>query len=144
MTDGKGCWRDNVFVERLWKSVKYEHVYLHAYETTVRRSNEAGLSTSTSTTAAGRTPVLTDRHLMTCTSISRRYDWRLNPQSDHSKNPEKLSDCAGPLLSRKKKADIKSSDRSAWKRLTVCTRLGGHLVIDAVHLTQAKLRLQRP
>jgi putative transposase len=31
--DGKGCWRDNVFVERLWKSVKYEHVYLHAYDT---------------------------------------------------------------------------------------------------------------
>ena len=29
--DGKGCWRDNVFVERLWKSVKYE-VYLHAYD----------------------------------------------------------------------------------------------------------------
>ena len=32
--DGKGAWRDNVFVERLWKSVKYEHVYLHAYEST--------------------------------------------------------------------------------------------------------------
>jgi putative transposase len=31
--DGKGRWVDNVFVERLWKSVKYEHVYLHAYET---------------------------------------------------------------------------------------------------------------
>ena len=31
--DGRGCWRDNVFVERLWKSVKYEEVYLHAYET---------------------------------------------------------------------------------------------------------------
>jgi len=31
--DGKGCWRDNVFVERLWRSVKYEEVYLHAYET---------------------------------------------------------------------------------------------------------------
>ncbi len=30
--DGKGCWRDNVFVERLGKSVKYEHVYLHAYD----------------------------------------------------------------------------------------------------------------
>lgn len=30
--DGKGCWRDNVFVERLWKSVKYEEVYLHAYD----------------------------------------------------------------------------------------------------------------
>ena len=31
--DGKGCWRDNVFVERLWNSIKYEEVYLHAYET---------------------------------------------------------------------------------------------------------------
>ena len=30
--DGKGCWRDNVFVERLWKSVKYEEVYLRAYD----------------------------------------------------------------------------------------------------------------
>lgn len=31
--DGKGCWRDNVFVERLWRSIKYEEVYLHAYDT---------------------------------------------------------------------------------------------------------------
>ena len=30
--DGRGAWRDNVFVERLWRSVKYEEVYLHAYE----------------------------------------------------------------------------------------------------------------
>jgi putative transposase len=30
--DGKGSWRDNVFVERLWKSLKYEKVYLHAYD----------------------------------------------------------------------------------------------------------------
>ena len=30
--DGKGSWRDNVFVERLWKSVKYEEVYLRAYD----------------------------------------------------------------------------------------------------------------
>ena len=30
--DGRGAWRDNVFVERLWKSVKYESVYLHAYD----------------------------------------------------------------------------------------------------------------
>jgi putative transposase len=29
--DGKGCWRDNIFVERLWRSIKYEEVYLHAY-----------------------------------------------------------------------------------------------------------------
>ena len=31
--DGKGSWRDNVFIERLWRSVKYEEVYLHAYDT---------------------------------------------------------------------------------------------------------------
>ena len=31
--DGKGSWRDNVFVERLWRSIKYEEVYLKAYET---------------------------------------------------------------------------------------------------------------
>ena len=28
--DGRGAWRDNVIVERLWRSVKYEHVYLTA------------------------------------------------------------------------------------------------------------------
>lgn len=30
--DGRGAWRDNVFVERLWRTVKYEHVYKHAYD----------------------------------------------------------------------------------------------------------------
>jgi putative transposase len=30
--DGRGCWRDNVFVERLWRTIKYEHVYLRAYD----------------------------------------------------------------------------------------------------------------
>jgi putative transposase len=28
--DGRGRWRDNVFVERIWKSIKYEELYLHA------------------------------------------------------------------------------------------------------------------
>lgn len=31
--DGKGCWMDNVFVERLWRSLKYECVYLHNFGT---------------------------------------------------------------------------------------------------------------
>ena len=30
--DGKGCWRDNVFVERIWRTIKYEKVYLRAYD----------------------------------------------------------------------------------------------------------------
>jgi putative transposase len=29
---GKGCWRDNVFIERFWKTLKHEEVYLHAYD----------------------------------------------------------------------------------------------------------------
>ena len=36
--DGRGAWRDNVFVERLWKSVKYERVYLHAYDSVTEAS----------------------------------------------------------------------------------------------------------
>lgn len=40
--DGKGAWRDNVFVERLWKSVKYEEVYLHAYDSVAQA--RAGLA----------------------------------------------------------------------------------------------------
>jgi len=40
--DGKGRWVDNVFVERLWKSVKYEHVYLHAYETVAEARAKLG------------------------------------------------------------------------------------------------------
>ena len=34
--DGKGAWRDNAFVERLWRSVKYEEVYLRAYDSVAK------------------------------------------------------------------------------------------------------------
>jgi len=47
--DGKGAWRDNVFVERLWRTIKYEEVYLHAYESAI----------SISTIIIGRTRRLT-------------------------------------------------------------------------------------
>ena len=40
--DGKGCWRDNVFEERLWRSVKYEEVYLHAYDSVSEAKNGLG------------------------------------------------------------------------------------------------------
>jgi len=39
--DGKGAWRDNIFVERLWRSIKYEEVYLHAYDSVIHA--KAGL-----------------------------------------------------------------------------------------------------
>jgi putative transposase len=40
--DGKGAWRDNVFVERIWKSVKYEEVYLHAYDSVSEARSSIG------------------------------------------------------------------------------------------------------
>ncbi len=40
--DGKGRWIDNVFIERLWRSVKYEDIYLRAYES--GRALQAGLT----------------------------------------------------------------------------------------------------
>ena len=41
--DGKGSWEDNVFVERLWRSVKYEEVYLKAYETVTEARRSIGI-----------------------------------------------------------------------------------------------------
>ena len=41
--DGKGAWRDNVFVERLWRSVKYEEVYLNAYESMSEAKRRIGI-----------------------------------------------------------------------------------------------------
>jgi putative transposase len=40
--DGKGAWRDNIFVERLWQTIKYEEVYLRAYASV----SDARVSTS--------------------------------------------------------------------------------------------------
>jgi putative transposase len=40
--DGRGSWRDNVFVERLWRSVKYEEVYLRAYDSVAEARRSLG------------------------------------------------------------------------------------------------------
>ncbi len=40
--DGKGAWRDNVFVERFWRSLKYEEVYLRAYESAAEAKHFIG------------------------------------------------------------------------------------------------------
>lgn len=40
--DGEGYWADNLFVERLWRSLKYEHVYLHAYESVAEARAKIG------------------------------------------------------------------------------------------------------
>jgi len=40
--DGKGRWMDNVFIERLWRSLKYEEVYLKAYDTVAQATQGIG------------------------------------------------------------------------------------------------------
>ena len=52
--DGRGRWMDNVFIERLWRSVKYECIYLHAFETGSEARAGIGRWIPT-TTARGRT-----------------------------------------------------------------------------------------
>ena len=77
--DGKGAWRDNVFVERLWRSVKYEEVYLRAYETRQRGRDTRSADISTSTMAAVRIRALTTAPRIKPTSTSRHSAWRPNP-----------------------------------------------------------------
>ncbi len=60
--DGKGCWRDNVFVERLWRTLKYEEVYLKAYDSVSQAKASLGQfitfynSRRPHQTFAGKTP----------------------------------------------------------------------------------------
>ena len=76
--DGKGAWRDNVFVERLWRSVKYEEVYLRAYDgVSEARSSMAAISTSIMTDAHIR--ALTARHPIKPTSPRCPSAWQPNP-----------------------------------------------------------------
>ena len=65
--DGRGAWRDNVFVERLWRSVKYEEVYLKAYDR-VAEARKSLASTLAFTTPADLIRALTGKHPIRPTS----------------------------------------------------------------------------
>ena len=71
--DGRGSWRDNVFVERLWRSVKYEEVYLRAYDSVAEaRASLGGIWTSI--TRSARIRALTRERRTTPTSTTRRSE----------------------------------------------------------------------
>jgi putative transposase len=76
--DGKGAWRDNVFVERLWRSVKYEEVYLRPTTTSARLAPRSA-ATWTSTTPDDHTRALTARHPIKPTSRRCPSAWQPNP-----------------------------------------------------------------
>lgn len=52
--DGKGCWRDSLLVERLWRSVKYEAIYLKAFESIVQADHMPNEALAAIKTAARR------------------------------------------------------------------------------------------
>ena len=100
--DGKGCWRGNVFVERLRRTVKYEEVYLHVYESVpqARESLVRYCVTSRYTTASDRTRVLIVEHPTRSTSICGNYLGLHNrPQSIPLIRPGRLFKQKGSALS---------------------------------------------
>jgi putative transposase len=74
--DGRGRWMDNVFIERLWRSIKYECVFLNAFETG-GELEPASVAGSTSTTSGVRTRRwATGRPTRPMLSKSSRRIWR--------------------------------------------------------------------
>lgn len=83
--DGKEAWRDNVFVERIWKSVQYEEVYLCAYASVSEA--RASLGIWPSTTARDLTRVWDGRRPIRptstrCNQSRSRHNKGRNPLSD--------------------------------------------------------------
>ena len=90
--DGKGCWRDNVFVERLWRSVKYEEVYLYMPTPRSPRPAPASAATWRSTMPSGRTPHLAVARPTSYTSTSRFSQRHDQPAAIHLSDPRACSD----------------------------------------------------
>ena len=106
--DGRGFWRDNIFVERLWRSLKYEEVYLLAYEWS-RRPPPASGATSPSTTPVGRTRVSPTARPTRPTSLTRsssRSRWLPNP-------------LANPLISGSSSAQKSRATSQDWWLATI-------------------------
>jgi transposase InsO family protein len=96
--DGKGAWRDNVFVERLWRTIKYEEVYLRATPVYPRLGHRLG-DISASTTVGGPTDPLTGKHPIRPTSTSRRPKRReRKPSGNPLENARKLLKQTEPPL----------------------------------------------
>jgi putative transposase len=76
--DGKAAWRDNVFVERLWRSVKYEEVYLRAYDSVGEARQSIGRYPDFYN-GLGLIRALTARHPIRPTSNRCPSSWQPNP-----------------------------------------------------------------
>jgi len=73
--DGRGRWMDNVFIERVWRSLKYEDIYLKGYADGARRKpGSANISPSTTTNAFIRRSAIARRWPAGATARSRPVD----------------------------------------------------------------------
>ena len=121
--DGKGAWRDNVFVERLWRTIKYEEVYLRAYASVSEARASLG------------------RYLAFYNSRRPHSNRRENPRSGllhpavagsgrsiiragiHLRNARNLFKQTEPPLSLSAKPNAIICATSSWRPAS-CTRLG--------------------
>jgi transposase InsO family protein len=94
--DGKGAWRDNVFVERLWRSVKYEEIYEPTKPSAKHEVRLAGISTST--TANVHIRALTAAPRIKPTSTRCHSAWQPNHGRDPLIDAEILFRQTGPAL----------------------------------------------
>ena len=113
--DGKGAWRDNVFVERLWRSVKYEEVYLRAYDS-VSEARARSADTSTSTTAADHTRALTADAGSSLLHPAASPPGSLTPAEAPLIDAENLFRQPGPALSTHRRLDIEVAILSPFRR----------------------------
>jgi putative transposase len=86
---GKGAWRDNIFVERLWRSIKYEEVYLRGYDSVSDLALRSA-NTSRFTTVGGPTRALTAKHPIKLTSPRCYSAWQLTAADVPLIDAEKL------------------------------------------------------
>jgi hypothetical protein len=96
--DGKGAWRDNVIVERLCCSVKYEEVYLRAYAASAKLALRSA-STSTSTISEDRIRALTASRPIEPTSTRCPSAWQPNHGGGSLSDAENLFKQPGPRQS---------------------------------------------
>jgi transposase InsO family protein len=95
--DGKGAWRDNVFVERLWRTVKYEEVYLLCTPMTASaRRNDRSAATSPSTTQNDLTQPLTAAPRSSLLRPAAAPHGSLTPADDPLSNAKILFKGLGP------------------------------------------------
>ena len=130
--DGRGCWRDNVFVERLWKSIKYEAVYLHAYETV--GAAQQGLERYLTFYNQTRPHRALDGHTPNGVYFDSLPTRRTAASADHREAPLKeehiLSKQPGPPLPKKQANGSASISRSRSLMRSLDDTLGIHTISD--------------